>query len=377
VAFVGAREAGPVPHDLFLLDVAGGAYRNLTAKSLDRPIGEYRFLSGHSVLALPESGFRQQLVVVNDDGKVTPYALKDDVQSFDVAADGTLVYVKTAFTELPEVYEVLPGGQPEKVSAVNQAVPTAGLVQPTVFTYKSFDGRIIEGALFKPLKAGKLPLIAYIHGGPTGAFTPSYSAWAQLMVQQGYAVFCPNVRGSTGYGWDFLTSNRKDWGGGDYKDIMAGIDYLIKNEGIDSGRLGIAGWSYGGYMAEWAITQTTRFKASVCGAGMANLASEFGTEDHAWYDHWFWGPPYENTELFLKHSPIAFLKHVKTPTLIIQGEEDDVDPKGQSQELYRGLHYYHVPSELVLYPREPHGFRELNHNVDWYRRMLEWFKKYI
>jgi dipeptidyl aminopeptidase/acylaminoacyl peptidase len=158
---------------------------------------------------------------------------------------------------------------------------------------------------------------------------------------------------------------------------MAGIDYLIKNEAIDSSRLGIAGWSYGGYLAEWAITQTTRFKASVSGAGMANLASEFGTEDGVAYDHWFWGPPYENPDLFMKHSPIAFLKHAKTPTLIIQGEEDETDPKGQSQELYRGLHYYHVPCELILYPREPHGFRELNHNVDFYRRMLAWFKKYV
>jgi dipeptidyl aminopeptidase/acylaminoacyl peptidase len=110
---------------------------------------------------------------------------------------------------------------------------------------------------------------------------------------------------------------------------------------------------------------------------MANLASEFGTENGPAYDHWFWGPPYENLDLFMKHSPITFLKNAKTPTLIIQGEEDPTDPKGQSLELYRGLHYYHVPCELILYPREPHGFREPNHNVDFYRRMLEWFKKYI
>jgi dipeptidyl aminopeptidase/acylaminoacyl peptidase len=199
----------------------------------------------------------------------------------------------------------------------------------------------------------------------------------QLLVHAGYAVFCPNIRGSTGYGWDFITANRRDWGGNDYKDMMAGIDYLIKNERIDPDRLGIFGWSYGGYMAEWAITQTHRFKASVTGAGMANLASEYGTEGGAWYDHWFWGAPYENLDLFIKHSPVAYLKNVTTPTLIIQGEEDETDPKGQSQELYRGLHYYHVPSELVLYPREPHGFRELNHTIDFNRRMLAWFKKYL
>jgi dipeptidyl aminopeptidase/acylaminoacyl peptidase len=378
-AFVGPRDDGPVPHDLFTYDLGTKTYRNITTKTLDRPIDEYRFIDHHSLLALVQNGFHRQLFIINDDGKVEPYTLKDDVLSFDRAADGTLVYVKTGFTQLPEVYVTAPGGQPEKVSQVNAAVPTAGLVEPKLFTYKSFDGRVIEGALYKPAAAsqGRLPMIAYIHGGPTGAFTATYSAWVQLLVQQGYAVFCPNIRGSTGYGTDFMTSNRKDWGGNDYKDMMAGIDYLIKNEGIDSARLGIAGWSYGGYMAEWAITQTTRFKASVSGAGMANLASEFGTENQAAYDHWFWGPPYENGDLFAKHSPIGFLKRVKTPTLIIQGDEDVTDPKGQSQELYRGLRYYHVPCELVLYPREPHGFRELNHNVDFYRRMLLWFKTYL
>ena len=386
-AFMGAREDGPVPHDLFVYDLGNKTYRNITAKTLDRPVEEYRYTHDRSLLGLVQNGFRRQLYVIADDGKAAPYGLKDDVLSFDVAKDGTLVYVKTGFAELPEVYVLAPGGQPEKVSAVNAGIPAAGLVGARVFAYKSFDGRVVEGALFKPAagagagaaagSGGKLPMIVFIHGGPTGAFSAAYSAWVQLLVQQGYAVFCPNIRGSTGYGWDFLTSNRKDWGGGDYKDMMAGIDYLIKNEGIDSARLGIAGWSYGGYMAEWAITQTTRFKASVAGAGMANLASEFGTEDHVLYDHWFWGTPSENLDLFMQHSPIAFLKRVRTPTLIIQGEEDEIDPKGQSQELYRGLRYYHVPCELVLYPREPHSFRELNHNVDWYRRMLAWFKKYL
>lgn len=379
-AFVGARENGPVAHDLFIHDLMKNTYRNITAKPLDRPVWEYRFTDNHSLLSLVENGFGRKLYVVTDDGKVSPYSLKDDVQSFDVSADGTLVYVKAGFTELPELYLLSPGGQPEKVSALNKSFASTELVAPAVFTYKSFDGKPIEAALFKPNNAApsaKIPMIAYIHGGPTGAFSAAYSPWIQLLVQQGYAVFCPNIRGSSGYGWDFVTANRRDWGGADFKDIMAGIDYLIKNESVDSSRLGIAGWSYGGYMAEWAITQTNRFKASVSGAGMANLASEFGTENGAAYDHWFWGPPYENTDLFVKHSPIAFLKHAKTPTLIIQGEEDETDPKGQSQELYRGLHYYHVPCELILYPREPHGFRELNHNVDFYRRMLAWFKKYV
>ncbi|MBS1661835.1 MAG: S9 family peptidase [Bacteroidetes bacterium] len=381
--FVGARDSGPMAFDLFLHKLTENKFENITAKSLDRHIQRYKFINNHTLLALVQMGFTKNLYQIQDNGTATPHALKDNIQAFDVANDGTIVYVKSSFDQLPEVYLAKPGGQGEKVSSFNKAIP---LVSARIFTYKSFDGKTIEGALYKPSNttaattaatAKSLPLIAFIHGGPTGSFTDTYSAWAQLLAQNGYAVFCPNIRGSGGYSWDFLTSNRKDWGGNDYKDMMAGIDYLIKNENIDSARLGISGWSYGGYMAEWAITQTRRFKASVSGAGMANLASEFGTESGAAYDYWFWGTPYENLDLFYKHSPIAYLKNAKTPTLIIQGEEDATDPIGQSQELYRGLRYNNVPCELVLYPREPHGFREINHNIDFYRRMIAWFKKYM
>jgi dipeptidyl aminopeptidase/acylaminoacyl peptidase len=379
-AFSSARGVGPVAHDLFIHRLDTSAYSPITDKTLDRIVQAYKFKDNHTLLGLVQTGFENRLYTIKDNGEAAPYTITQNIQSFDVAPDGTLVYVQGGFTQLPELYLVQPGGQPEKVSSIHRSFDSIPLITPKIFTYKSFDGKTIEAALYLPTHTpanGKIPLIAYIHGGPTGAFNNSYSPWAQLLVQAGYAVFCPNIRGSTGYGFDFVAANRKDWGGNDYKDMMAGIDWLIKNEQIDPDRLGISGWSYGGYMAEWAITQTHRFKASVTGAGMANLASEFGTEGGAAYDHWFWGVPYENLDLFLKHSPIAFLKNVTTPTLIIQGEEDETDPKGQSQELYRGLHYYHVPAELVLYPREPHGFKEPNHYIDFYRRMLLWFKKYV
>jgi dipeptidyl aminopeptidase/acylaminoacyl peptidase len=378
--FLSARMDGPTEHDLFIHHLEDNTYSNITSKSLDRIVTGYKFTGAGRLLGLVQHGFDETLYEIGADGSAKPFGPKDNMQSFDVATDGTLVFIGADFTHLPELYLAAPGGAPEKVSDLNRSLAGVPLVTPKVFSYKSFDGLSIEAALYLPVgatAAAKLPLIALIHGGPTGSFPNAYSAWAQLLVQAGYAVLCPNIRGSTGYGWEFITANRRDWGGNDYKDMMAGIDYLIKNERVDPDRLGICGWSYGGYMAEWAITQTKRFKASVSGAGMANLASEFGTENGPAYDHWYWGAPYENLDLFVKHSPIAYLKNVATPTLIIQGEEDETDPKGQSQELYRGLHYYHVPSELVLYPREPHGFRELNHNVDFYRRMLDWFKRYL
>ena len=145
----------------------------------------------------------------------------------------------------------------------------------------------------------------------------------------------------------------------------------------DPERLGIGGWSYGGYMAEWAITQTDRFKAAVSGAGMADLAAEFGTEASPVGDEWSYGTPYENLAGFQKSSPITYIKHAKTPTLILQGEADTTDPLSQSQILYRGLKRYNVPSEFVVYPREPHGLREQKHILDRYVRTLAWFDKYL
>jgi dipeptidyl aminopeptidase/acylaminoacyl peptidase len=187
----------------------------------------------------------------------------------------------------------------------------------------------------------------------------------------------PNIRGSVGYGQKFLASNRGDWGGGDFKDVMAGVDDLVKRNIADSSRLAIGGWSYGGYMAEWAITQTDRFKAAISGAGMADLATEYGTENRPEGDEWYYGVPYENFEGFRKSSPIAYVRNAKTPTLILQGEADTTDPLSQSQMLYRGLKRYNVPAELVVYPREPHGLREQKHIVDRYRRSLDWIDKYL
>jgi dipeptidyl aminopeptidase/acylaminoacyl peptidase len=254
------------------------------------------------------------------------------------------------------------------------------LIKPEFFKYKSFDGLEIEAALLKPANydgKSKLPLITLIHGGPTGAWEDTIDTWGQLLAARGYAVFYPNIRGSVGYGQKFIEMNRGDWGGKDFKDVMAGVDDLIAKGLADPEKLGIGGWSYGGYMSEWAITQTTRFKAAISGAGLSNLISEYGTERGPSYDEWFYGLPYEKPEGFLNSSPFLYLKNAKTPTLILQGDADSVDPLGQSQELYRGLKRYGVESELVIYPREPHGFHEQKHLLDRLNRILAWYDAYL
>jgi dipeptidyl aminopeptidase/acylaminoacyl peptidase len=381
LSFVGCREDGPDPHDVFLLSVIAGAARNLTGASLDRQIMDYRWAKGGWVIAVYADGFASKFVGYSSEGeKKESGRLPTNPNEFSVAATGEIAFVGWNSTAMPELWLRDTKGDAQAVSHVNDGWKDFAVTVPEFYKYKSFDGLEIEAALLRP--AGydgktKLPLVVLPHGGPTGRWRDSIDSWGQLLAARGYAVLYPNVRGSTGYGQKFTEMNRADWGGGDFKDVMAGVDDLIAKGIADPERLGIGGWSYGGYMAAWAVTQTTRFKAAVSGAGMSNLISEYGTEQHPAYDEWFWGTPYEKPEGFLNGSSVFSLKNAKTPTLILQGEADTIDPPGQSQELYRGLKRYGVATELVMYPREPHGFREPKHRVDVQTRMLDWFGRYL
>ncbi len=379
IAYIGPRVDGPVAHDLYMQPVKGGKVNNVSGSKIDLPIREAKFFSDDEIFAIVQHGFYPRLYEISTKGEATDLKINQNVLAYDIRNDRSVVFVSSNSTHLMELWIATNGHDAVQLTHFNKSFEKIPLVSPELVSYKSFDGTTIESLFFKPVTTNNialLPMVVIIHGGPTGAFTDSYQSWAQLFLQKGYAVMMPNIRGSTGYGWKFLESNRRAWGEGDFKDIMSGIDYLIAHKNIDSSKLAIVGWSYGGYMSEWAITQTNRFKAAMSGAGLFNLASEFGTENGAAYDHWFLGRPYENMDVFANHSAISFVRQARTPTLIIQGENDDVDPIGQSQELYRALRYYKVTCELVTYPREHHGFIEFKHNVDYITRMLDWIKKY-
>jgi dipeptidyl aminopeptidase/acylaminoacyl peptidase len=383
VSFVGSREEGPAPHDLWLLPAGMPAAKNLTSANLDRAVFGYRWSKDGGLMVLAADGFARKLV------RYTPSAAREDIPTPDVmpyafalAENGTIAFVGENFTEPQELWIASPGEEPKKVSTFNKAIQSFTVTKPEVYKYKSFDGLEIEAALLKPGNhdgQSKLPLIALIHGGPTGAWESFIEPWGQLLVARGYAVFYPNIRGSVGYGEKFVESNRGDWGGADFQDVLKGIEDLVDKGVADPARLGIGGWSYGGYMSEWAITQKTKypFKAAVSGAGMANLVSEYGSEQHPAYDEWFWGVPYEEPAGFLNHSPFVFFKDARTPTLILQGDADTVDPLGQSQELYRGLKRYGVDTELVVYRREPHGFQEEKHLIDRLNRIVAWYDAHM
>jgi len=381
LSFVGCRDDGPDAHDVFLLPVIAGAARNLTGASLDRQIMEHHWAKGGWLIAVYADGFSSKFVGYSSEGeKKESGQLPTNPNEFSVAATGEIAFVGWNSTAMPELWLRDTKGDARPVSHLNEGLKDFAVAAPEFYKYKSFDGLEIEAALLKPAGydgKAKLPLVVRVHGGPTGRWRDSIESWGQLLAAHGYAVLYPNVRGSAGYGQKFTEMNRADWGGGDFKDVMAGVDDLIAKGIANPERLGIGGWSYGGYMAAWAVTQTTRFKAAVAGAGMSDLISEYGTEDGPSGDEWFWGTPYEKPEGFLNGSPVLYVKNAKTPTLLLQGEADTTDPPGQSQELFRGLKRYGVATELVMYPREPHGFREPKHCVDMLTRMVDWFDRYL
>jgi dipeptidyl aminopeptidase/acylaminoacyl peptidase len=381
VAWTGARVDGPSAHDLYVAPSSGGAARNLTGASLDRPVGQYAWRLDGTLVGVVAQGFSSALVTIRPDGTTSPIALPVLPSAFAVSSAGATVVVGQTATHLPELYlSSAAGGAMEQVTDFHAAWAKIPILATRPFHYKSFDGLDIEAALLTPPDAvpgRRLPLVVLVHGGPTGRWTTGFEPWGQMLAARGFAVLYPNIRGSVGYGHAFIESNRADWGGGDFKDVMAGVDAVIAQGIADPQRLGIGGWSYGGYMAAWAITQTNRFKGSVSGACMSDLASEFGTENGSAGDEWFYGTPYERQADFIKSSPITFIKNAKTPTLILQGESDTTDPIGQSQQLHRGLKHYDVPVEFVVYPREPHGLREEKHQVDMLGRLLGWFERYV
>jgi dipeptidyl aminopeptidase/acylaminoacyl peptidase len=195
---------------------------------------------------------------------------------------------------------------------------------------------------------------------------------------KGYAVLRVNPRGSSGYGKKFRFGNIKDWGGGDYQDLMTGVDKVIQMGVADPERLGVMGWSYGGYMTSWIVTQTKRFKAASVGAGVTNLMSFIGTADiPSFIPDYFGGQPWENLDVYRSHSAMFNMKGVSTPTLIQQGEADERVPISQGYEFYNALKVQNVPTRMIVLPRMPHGPNEPKMVLKAYQTNLEWFDKYV
>jgi dipeptidyl aminopeptidase/acylaminoacyl peptidase len=234
----------------------------------------------------------------------------------------------------------------------------AGLrsISPQLVTWKSGD-YTIEGLLYMPPDTGtaKVPLLVDVHGGPSGAWEDRFDPFAAFLIGHGWAVLRPNPRGSSNYGLKFEAANKNDLGGGDYQDVMAGVDAVLAKYPLDPARMALMGYSYGGEMAAFVEGKTDRFKAIISEAPVIDQFSEYGTEGGSWYDRWYFGKPWEHLEDAWRQSPLAGAAKARTPFLLLQGQSDTTDPLGQSEEMYRALRQEGVPVELVTYPRENHG----------------------
>ncbi len=263
---------------------------------------------------------------------------------------------------------------------------TRAFARTEVIRWKSKDGREIEGLLTYPLgyqEGTRVPLALVIHGGPMGVFTETFIGARGLypiatFAMEGYAVLRPNPRGGSGYGLEFRKANFNDWGGGDYEDIMAGVDHVIEKGVVDPDRMAVMGWSYGGFMTSWVIGQTDRFKAAGVGAAVTNLWSFTGTSDILdFLPGYFNGEPWENFDGYREHSPMNYVQNVKTPSLVLHGERDLRVPISQGYEFYNALKRRGVKTKMVVYPRQPHGPREPKFLLDVAKRHLAWTEEHI
>lgn len=302
--------------------------------------------------------------------------------------NGTMfAFVRQTSDSAPEVFvSKIDAYAPVQISRANADLPRLTVGKTEVIKWKSTDGKEIEGLLTYPVnyQAGqKVPLILNIHGGPAGVFQQTFVGGRgvypiAVFASRGYAVLRPNPRGSSGYGVEFRRANIKDWGVGDYQDLMTGVDKVIEMGVADSNRLGVMGWSYGGYMTSWIITQTKRFKAASAGAPVTNLMSFTGTADiPAFIPDYFGAQPWENMEVYRKHSAMFNIKGASTPTLIQHGEADLRVPISQGYELYNALKLQNVPTRMIVLPRQPHGPNEPKMQLAAMQSNLEWFEKYL
>jgi len=387
VAWVSTSEASGVAQShLLVVGAEGGAPRKLTSSfdlnagtPLWSPDGETIYFSANTRQAI------EVYAVSVATGSVRQLSQSGGLAFLtEVSADGRTLVGTLATSERPGelVRTDATVRSFEALTNHNDWLKDYTLGAVEVIRWKSRDGTEIEGVLTKPVgfePGRKYPLLLNPHGGPTAASLTGFDPTAQVLAANGYLVLQPNFRGSTGRGLAFVQANKNTWGKGDFEDCMTGVDAVIARGWADPARLGAFGWSYGGYMTFWILTQTDRFKAVSPGAGLTNIYSMYSQNDIQRYLRWFYADksPWDNFELYWDRSPMKYIKQVKTPTLILHGQNDQRVPLAQAQEFYRGLVEQNVPVEFVVYPREGHGIAEPRHRLDRVRRYVYFFSKYL
>ena len=375
--------------DIFIISAKGDSLRNVTPGIKGSPSWLAWSSADQLLFVQTSQGNNLATTLRVSDGSTQNLWSTEDfftasmwIGSLSVALDGkTSAGVRSSFREAPEVWAG-PTGSWTQVTHLNDGViPPWGEFTSLNWKSESFS---VQGWLVLPQhydKSRKYPMVVAVHGGPASIMT---AAWPKhffnpvLLSNQGYFVLLPNPRGSFGQGTAFTEANVKDFGYGDFRDILRGVDYVVEKFPIDRDRIGITGWSYGGFMSMWAVTQSDVFRAAVAGAGLSNWQSYYGeNEIDQWMVPYFGASVYDDPAVYARSSPINFIKNVKTPTLMLVGERDGEVPPPQSFEFWHALKTLGVETKLVVYPEEGHQFHDPMHRRDANLRTLGWFNKYL
>jgi dipeptidyl aminopeptidase/acylaminoacyl peptidase len=392
IAFISGlmSDQGSTGGDIYVMPSAGGEPKDVTPNRAASP-SWFEWLDEHQLgIAEFKSGFSHLFVYDIDTQQESAdhnLTLPDTVGAgglemrISTSKTNNIAFIRSSFSQPPEVWA---GSLMDlkRITHLNDRLkPLWGKAESVEWKNDGFD---VQGWLLYPTDydpAKKYPLIVYVHGGPSSAVLPRWPGagfGAAPFSALGYFVLMPNPRGSYGEGEKFTQANRKDFGYGDLHDILAGVDTVTKKFSVDPEKVGLTGWSYGGFMTMFAVTQTNRFRAAVAGAGIANWQSYYGENSiDQWMIPFFGASVYDDPGVYAKSSAINFIKRVKTPTLVVVGDRDGECPAPQSFEFWHALRDQHVPTQLVVYPNEGHGFVDPAHRRDVLERALAWFQQYM
>ena len=372
---------------LMVLERATGKLINLT-EAVDRWVTGFAWSPDSTQLFFTTEDRGRQLlqtVPVRGGGARSIFSGDSFVDDVQLTPDGKTVVFTEQTGALPsEIFAAASGGEVRAVTHFNDVL-LAGFALPKLeeFWVESTDGARVHSFLLKPPafdQTKRYPVLFLIHGGPQGAWGEEWGyRWnPQVFAGAGFVVVMPNPRGSTGYGQKFIDDINADWGGRPYDDIMAVADYVVKLPYADPDKMAAAGGSYGGYMVDWILGHTQRFKALVSHAGVFDLRSMFGATEELWFPLWeFRGAPWDNPDLYAKFSPGSYAKDFRTPTLVVGGELDFRVPYTQALQLYTSLQQQKVPSKLLIYPDEGHWVLKPQNSVLWYKTFIDWVTEWV
>jgi len=396
IAFIGGlmSDQGATGGDIYAVPAAGGTLVDLTPGIKVTP-SWLRWTSPRAMLVSQVSNGQSQLADYAVSATraqqqrvhfTVPASIGDGSASMAMSLSADLrhvAFLQSSYASASEVHAgALGNTAPPAVTSFNAGLkPAWGKAESAEWNNEGFhvQGWLLYPAHYDPKKT--YPMVVVVHGGPSSAVIPRWPGvgyGAAPLSALGYFVFQPNPRGSFGQGEKYVQANRKDFGYGDLRDILAGVDAVEKQFPVDDKRLGLTGWSYGGFMSMFAPTQTQRFRAVVAGAGISNWQSYYGQNlIDQWMPPFFGASVYDDPAVYAKSSAINFIKQVKTPMLIVVGDRDAECPAPQSFEMWHALRAQGVPTSLVVYPDEGHHFVDPAHQRDVLQRALEWFQKYL